>query len=84
MKKLFATGFRSVVMVITIVTFIIPTVFGQEEKPAYIPPACIGKPISKMSRAEMMAQIHTAVKPNPPITREKPAENFQYPCKDHQ
>lgn len=76
MKKLFATGFRSVVMVITIVTFIIPTVFGQEEKPAYIPPACIGKPISKMSRAEMMAQIHTAVKPNPPITRENQLKIF--------
>ncbi len=76
MKKLFATGCRSVVMVISIVTFITPTVFGQEEKPAYIPPSCIGKPISKMSRAEMMAQIHAPVTHNPPITRENQLKIF--------
>ena len=35
----------------------------------YMPPACVGKPITKMSRAAMLAQTLSEVKPNPPITQ---------------
>ncbi|MGQ0737578.1 MAG: S41 family peptidase [Bacteroidota bacterium] len=76
MKKLFATAFRSVVMVITVLIFYAGTIFGQEDKPAYIPPSCVGKTISKMSPAEMIAQFHPAEKPNPPINREDQLKIF--------
>jgi len=36
---------------------------------SYIPPACVGKPITTMSREAMLAQTVSEVKPNPPITQ---------------
>ena len=78
MKKFFATSDLLVVTTIAIVTFISPPVWGQVKitanadeagKPVYIPPGCIGKTISKMSRAEMLTQTLTDVKPNPPVTQ---------------
>ena len=76
MKKFFTTRGVLVVATIAIVTFISPAVFCQERitanaegvrLPAYIPPGCVGKTISKMSRAEMLAQTAPDVKSNPPI-----------------
>ena len=78
MKKFFTTADLLVVTTIAIVTFISPAVWGQVKtttnadgtgKPVYIPPGCIGKTISKMSRAEMLTQTLTDVKPNPPVTQ---------------
>ncbi len=68
MKKFFATSDLFVVTAIIIVSFITPAVWGQVN-PVYIPPGCIGKAISKMSRTEMLAQTLTDTKPNPPVTQ---------------
>jgi carboxyl-terminal processing protease len=77
MRKIFIKACLFVVTTIGIVAFITQEVFGQEkngskvevaELPAYIPPFCIGKTITKMSRSEMLAQTVSDVKPNPPIT----------------
>jgi carboxyl-terminal processing protease len=68
MKKFVATIDLLMVAAIAIFTFISPVVWGQV-KPVYIPPGCAGKSISKMSRAEMLAQTMTDVKQNPPITQ---------------
>ena len=78
MKKFFATADLLVVTTIAIVTFISPAVWGQVNitanaegagLPAYIPPGCVGKTITKMSHAEMLAQTMTDVKQNPTITQ---------------
>lgn len=46
------------------------TVAAKPASPApYIPPACVGKPITTMSRAAMLAQTVAEVKPNPLITQ---------------
>jgi carboxyl-terminal processing protease len=53
------------------------TVAVKQASPApYIPPACVGKPITKMSRAAMLAQTVSEVKPNPPITQSNQLKLF--------
>lgn len=42
----------------------------------YIPPACVGKPITKMSREAMLARIGSEVKANPPITQSNQLKVF--------
>ncbi len=85
MKKLFTTAGLLVVTIIGIVTFITPAVFGQEKitanadgtkLPEYVPPGCVGKTITKMSRAEMLAQTLPDVKSNPPITQSNQLKLF--------
>jgi len=77
MKRIFTKVCLFIVTIIGIVTFITPEVFGQQKNgtkveeadlPAYIPPFCVGKTITTMSRSEMLAQTLSDVKPNPPIT----------------
>jgi len=43
--------------------------FKPTSQSPYIPPACVGKPITTMSRAQMLAQTVSEVKPNPLITK---------------
>ena len=41
--------------------------FAQSLKPAFVPPACQGKPITTVPREEMLARTTTVRKPDPPI-----------------
>ncbi|HSU28443.1 MAG TPA: S41 family peptidase [Chitinophagaceae bacterium] len=70
MKKNHSILHLSVVALIAIVTFITPKVSGQDTLPAFIPSSCIGQPLIKMSKKEMLAQTIPATKPNPAISKE--------------
>lgn len=53
------------------------TVADEPATPApYMPPACVGKPITTMSRAAMLAQTVLEVGPNPPITQSNQLKVF--------
>ena len=45
------------------------TLFSQSLKPAYVPPACQGKPITTVPREEMLARKTTVRKPDLPISQ---------------
>ncbi len=78
MKKLFTSPCLFVVNLIWIFAFITAPVYGQGMKrtvvgkadlPSYIPPSCVGKTITRMTKEEMMTRDFTDVKPNPKITK---------------
>lgn len=49
---------------------------GSPSPAPYMPPACVGKPITTMSRAAMLAQTVLDSKPNPPITQSNQLKVF--------
>lgn len=76
MKRFFAISDLFMITAIAFLTFISPAVCGQGNittnaggATVYIPPGCAGKTISKMSRAEMLTQTLTDVKPNRPVSQ---------------